>query len=474
MKVLHFISVLFLGLGLGGLVWQSVDATQSEVAYTGSPVLAGLGLSQVTTETATMPPTATQQPTGTTEPPTDTPIPTMTETTEPTASPTMTQTPSLTFTATSTPTATSTSTPTSAFTPTSTPTLTATDTATPTVTPTATLTPTITLTPIPVTPTPTPTPTGAWVKDAGNPVLGLGAGLDWDGGAVFAPAVLIDAQGFQMWYTGRVATGTAGVVTAVGRATSADGTDWMKDRHNPVLADGVSGEWDADGAGYASVLRIDGTYHLWYAGRDAAGMQRIGYATSPDGVQWTKHAANPVLEPGLEGAWDARGVRPGTVLWIDGIYHMWYTGVGPDGAAQIGYAISPDGVNWARYAGNPVLRAEGAGWDALGVYRPAVLYAGTTYRMWYTGVGSAGVPHIGAAASTDRIHWTRGPAKPVLAPGGLDAWDAAGVAQPALLFDRESLTYHMWYTGGSGGVWRIGHATRRAGRFVYLALIGRN
>ena len=37
---------------------------------------------------------------------------------------------------------------------------------------------------------------------------------------------------------------------------------------------------------------------------------------------------------------------------------MWYTGVntfGPTGLVQAGYATSSDGLNWTKYSGNPVI-----------------------------------------------------------------------------------------------------------------------
>jgi predicted GH43/DUF377 family glycosyl hydrolase len=143
-----------------------------------------------------------------------------------------------------------------------------------------------------------PPPAGEWVKDENNPVLGPGGAFDWDGGAVFAPSVLAGAGFFEMWYSGQIATGTAVAVTAIGLATSTDGTHWLKDTRNPVLADGGPGDWDADGVSDAAVVKANGKYHLWYAGWGEAGVRRIGYATSLDGAGWVKHEANPVLEPG--------------------------------------------------------------------------------------------------------------------------------------------------------------------------------
>lgn len=319
-----------------------------------------------------------------------------------------------------------------------------------------------------------PPPTGEWEKDENNPVLTPGETLDWDGGAVYAPSVLADEGLFKMWYTGRVATGTAVAVTAIGLATSSDGTEWLKDSRNPVLGDGLPGEWDAGGVSNATVAQVDDVYHLWYAGQDVDGTRRIGHATSSNGADWTKHEANPVLEPGPEGSWDERGVRPGDVVLIEDEYHMWYTGANAAGTAQIGLATSPDGVAWTKFAGNPVLRVGATDSDALGVYRPGVLFDGETYRMWYTGVGDDGVNRIGLATSVNGIDWVRDPDSPILDVGDSEAWDATAVMEPAVILDRPNATYHLWYTGEGEEVRRIGHATAKAGYRVYLPLIGRN
>ncbi len=324
-----------------------------------------------------------------------------------------------------------------------------------------------------------PPPAGTWVKDENNPVLGPGSAVDWDGGAVFAPSVLLSGSLFEMWYAGQIATDTAVSVTAIGYATSDDGTGWLKDTRNPVLADGGPGEWDADGVSDAAVVKVDDTYHMWYAGWDAAGVRRIGYATSPDGVNWTKHAANPVLEPGPEDAWDMQRVRPGTVLWIDGEYHMWYTGVNVFGTAQIGYATSEDGIIWNKHPRNPVLPFGDNAWDRLGVYRPAVVFDGQIYRMWYTGVGEDGVHRINLATSPDGIEWIKAAENPELQPDPADLTGTVNVSQPAVLYDgtREPWVYHMWYTAQESGTSAfpvIYHATKEAGYLLYLPLIGKN
>jgi len=44
-------------------------------------------------------------------------------------------------------------------------------------------------------------------------------------------------------------------------------------------------------------------------------------------------------------------------MYEDSIYHLWYTGYADNkGDKQLGYATSPDGENWTRYQNAPLLQ----------------------------------------------------------------------------------------------------------------------
>jgi hypothetical protein len=78
---------------------------------------------------------------------------------------------------------------------------------------------------------------------------------------------------------------------------------------------------------------------MWYTGAHGYPGYRIGYATSPDGINWTKAGSvNPVLDL-VPVTWEQYGVETGGVLFDGLTYEMWYSGY--DGSSwRIGYARS--------------------------------------------------------------------------------------------------------------------------------------
>jgi hypothetical protein len=124
------------------------------------------------------------------------------------------------------------------------------------------------------------------------------------------------------------------------------------------------------------------TFKMWYQGDSNEADERIGYATSDDGVHWTRRA-EPVLRPSNSG-WDNVAVyQPSVVLDSDsGVYHMWYSGHGA--RTLIGYAVSPDGIHWSKGPAIPSLEPEGE-WELYAVNFVSVILDGGIAHMWYTG-----------------------------------------------------------------------------------------
>ena len=241
---------------------------------------------------------------------------------------------------------------------------------------------------------------------------------------------------------------------------------WIKYAGNPVLTPGAEGEWDYNIVYYPHVIR-DGTgYKMWYTGYDADWVARIGYAESPDGVNWTKHTGNPVLSLGSEGSWDSDWVGEPTVLKDGGIYRMWYRGVDAEGKCAIGSAESTNAITWTKHISNPVLVPGLPGsWDEGGVRAPTVVHHDEQFHMWYRGWGTDmnNPSSIGYATSADGVAWTKSLDNPVLVGGTSDDWDHPYILNPTVLFDPDHDVYRMWYSSFNeaidGGRNRFGYAT---------------
>jgi len=275
---------------------------------------------------------------------------------------------------------------------------------------------------------------------------------DWDNANINTSCVVSDSGVYKMWYQG---WGVMGVWPGViGYATSSDGISWTKPLTAPVLV-GTSGMWDEQGVEQPHVIHKGGEYHMWYGGfRDGKG--QIGYATSPDGITWTKTVTNPVLQPGSPGEWDELGIGGPFVVKASGVYTMWYQGEGNAGWG-IGLATSPDGMHWTKYAGNPVLLPGAAGeWDEWFIGDANVVWDGMIYQIWYTG-GLDGWKdlQVGYATSTDGVNWIKYGNNPVLGPGP-DVWDEDSVTEPNVLL--QGSTFKMWFSGSDGERGHKGYA----------------
>ena len=220
----------------------------------------------------------------------------------------------------------------------------------------------------------------------------------------------------------------------VGFATSANGLVWTK-TDQPVLK--VSpGEWDSAEATNMFVLMEGPTdFKGWYLGSGPA-VGAIGYATSSDGKTWTKYSGNPVIKPDqVPWALSTARLDYPFVIKEGGVYKVWFSGTDMIvGGKAIGYATSPEGITWT-HAASSVLTKGSLAWEASGVYHPFVIHRETKYEMWYAGIGGGNI-QIGYATSDDGItNWQRHADNPVLKIGVAGDWDSKYVFCPYGLYE---------------------------------------
>ena len=293
-----------------------------------------------------------------------------------------------------------------------------------------------------------------WTKYANNPVLQRDtviAALPNDLIVISDCWVIKEGSTYKMWYTGGGINYPPDTLlrSRICYATSTDGITWDKYTGNPVLDVSYNGGWDSLGVETVSIL-IDSSapsterYKMWYAGQYFnAYRYDIGYAYSSDGINWVKHP-NPVLQVGALGDWDNGFLEGPSVIKDGSTYKMWYCGYdaipdgsGTDGKANIGYAISNDGITWVKYAGNPIIVTGINTWDSIYVQDPHVIKEGNEYHMWYGGGDNDTYysQQVGYATSQDGINWIKSPLNPILTRGNIGDWDEILASFPSVLND---------------------------------------
>jgi hypothetical protein len=151
---------------------------------------------------------------------------------------------------------------------------------------------------------------------------------------------------YNMWYAARSATDPAsGSVLRIIYASSLDGLSWSKFTPASLAPSSDPGAWDSASVYSPSVFYDESmlTFGMWYSALSQGSLvPSIGYATSHDGVSWTKFPGNPILTPGVPGSWDSRGVQDPDIVPSNG-YSLYYDGSGENVGQMIGLAQAPQG-----------------------------------------------------------------------------------------------------------------------------------
>ncbi len=245
-----------------------------------------------------------------------------------------------------------------------------------------------------------------WKK--GGMVLDLGPSGSREETTVAHPMVLKGHDGlYRMWYSG-----TSSTRFSIFYATSLDGRTWTK--HGILGFKGLSGTTDDMGGVRAcSAFYEDELYKIWYTGRNLGSEYTIHQAVSPNGVNLS-YAGKAIPQGG--GDWSA--AYP-SVLNDGGTYKMWYSRLVSGVYWEIAYATSPEGVNWTKHG--VVMARDPFGPDDRHLIKSVVVKNSTgNYRMWYSGMGTNW--RILYAESPDGIDWSdrRGIVMYEGGPGELD------------------------------------------------------
>ncbi|MGE0757081.1 MAG: hypothetical protein AB7O38_08675 [Pirellulaceae bacterium] len=212
--------------------------------------------------------------------------------------------------------------------------------------------------------------------------------------------------------------------------------------HNPIFTARGPGHWDERIRERGWILRDTGLWRMWYTGYQPSGTMKLGYATSPDGIRWTRSGDGPIFDE----VW----TEDMMVVPHQGRLYMFAEGQGD--RAQL--LTSADGVQWTRQGTLDVRMANGEP-IAPGPYgTPTAWYADGRWWLLYERRDEA----VWLASSPDLKIWTNVDDQPVLRPGP-DKYDQQLIAANQLLSYQGRFYLYYHGKGDTGGNWTTNVAT---------------
>ncbi|SHG14384.1 glycoside hydrolase family protein [Streptoalloteichus hindustanus] len=251
----------------------------------------------------------------------------------------------------------------------------------------------------------------------------------------YGPTVLQEGGRYRVWWCSQLpGAGPAGDDVLHAESTSPDGPFAAAGGAPAVpVFSGSGGGFDGMHTCDPSVIKVDGTYYLYYTGAasdDHAHGNAIGVASSPDGLTWTRLAnGQPIVTPAEDTVRkNAYGAGQPSALYLDGWFYLMFTDTSAKGAGWNG-------------AGQFVLRAKDP------AFRTEVQALGET---GFAGVGSTRTPRARSIVDAFSADWM-----------WVDALDAFAIAHQTeqgttITFWDRDFTRHPYQPLVIRGPWREG------------------
>lgn len=212
--------------------------------------------------------------------------------------------------------------------------------------------------------------------------LFTGEDLDWSGTSIFVHDGFVLADGTWALYFSTVQSSTNFASGSIGMATAPGPTGPWIVVAEPIVEPGPDGAWDTDGTVDPSVVAVGDEYWMFYDG-NIGGRRAIGLAISSDGFTWTKQG-EPVLTAGGDGEWDKTGVYDPQVVLTDEGFVMSYFVRRPGSTAPVyeaGLAYSDDGLTWVKDEDSPYLSSEK--WGFGGIFLSNLVHLDDQYFLYF-------------------------------------------------------------------------------------------
>jgi len=209
--------------------------------------------------------------------------------------------------------------------------------------------------------------------------------------------------------------------------------------HNPLFkgtADSTT--WDEQIRERGFILKEENTYYMWYTGytkKTGKQMKYLGFATSPDGLKWTRYPENPIYK--------ANWVEDVFVWKSEEIYYMFAES--KDDIARL--LVSKDRIHWED-KGALDIRLKNGSPISIGPYgTPTVWKEGDIWYLFY----ERNDADVWLATSKDLKIWTNVQDEPVL-NSGPEAYDQFAVAFNQVI--KYKGLYYAYYHASAFKDWR--------------------
>jgi beta-1,2-mannobiose phosphorylase / 1,2-beta-oligomannan phosphorylase len=214
-------------------------------------------------------------------------------------------------------------------------------------------------------------------------------------------------------------------------------TDFVAYEANPVFQGGNDSAWDKGIRERGFILKEEDGYHMWYTGYNDSTADPVmypGYATSPDGIVWSRHPANPVFAK----SW----VEDMMVAKSDSAYLMF-----AEGRNDIAHLLSSrDKVTWTDHGSLDIHYTNGNRLSAGPYGTPTAFFENGIWYLFYERNDEG----IWLATSTDLKKWVNIQDEPILEKGP-EAYDKYGLAVNQVIRYKEK--YYAYYHGTAFPDW---------------------
>lgn len=206
---------------------------------------------------------------------------------------------------------------------------------------------------------------------------------------------------------------------------------------NPVFSGTGSNTWDKQIRERGYILFDEGIYKMWYTGynEDLVKTHFLGYATSPDGLKWTRYPGNPI--------YTSHWTEDMQVIKTNNRYYMF-----AEGLDDVAFMMeSEDGILWTKTGDLDIRKTNGEPISPGPYGTPAVWIEDGVWYLFYERNDEA----VWLASSTDLKTWTNIQDEPVIKRGP-EKYDQHAVAVDQII--RYQGKYYAYYHATAFDPWR--------------------